>query len=109
MSGRGSFFLVSNICTFSVSWVNLYLVAWFVCFVVALLLFLSFFRFYVCLLFKIGACFNVVCADPVLASFQVTSGPSVLLNSSLSYELSHNILLDTLTSSFFSRLLVIFN
>lgn len=50
---------------------------------------------------KIGACFNVVCADPVLASFQVTSGPSVLLNSSLSYELSHNILLDTLTSSFF--------
>lgn len=100
MSGRGSFFLVSNICTFSVSWVNLYLVAWFVCFVVALLLFLSLdstFVFYL----KIGACFNVVCADPVLASFQVTSGPSVLLNSSLSYELSHNILLDTLTSSFF--------
>lgn len=43
MSGRGSFCLVSNICTFSVSWVNLCLVAWFVCFVVALLLFLSFF------------------------------------------------------------------
>lgn len=58
---------------------------------------------------KLAACVNVVCAHPVLASFQVTSGPSVLLNSSLSHELSHNFLLDTLTSSFFSRLLVIFN
>lgn len=70
MSGRGSFFLVSNICTFSVSWVNLYLVAWFVCFVVALLRFLSFFRFYVCLLFKnwcmfqCGVCRSSTCILP---------------------------------------------
>lgn len=66
MSGRGSFFLVSNIG----SWVNLYLVAWFVCFVVALLLFLSFFRFYVCLLFKnwcmfqCGVCRSSTCILP---------------------------------------------